>query len=128
MSLMPRVRPRQVFALEMPEHALCQTGKEHFLYQAERMAFMNGLKRSSSAIGSRERRRVVRSCWPISSGSRPGLAPMWQIDLLAERKMTAVLQLLRGHLNEETAVTAEQLRDLAKKTDVHRLTNHMAEY
>jgi hypothetical protein len=56
---------------------------------------------------------------------------MWQIDLLAERKMTAVLQLLRdigGHLNEETAVTAEQLRDLAKKTDVHRLTNRMAEY
>lgn len=53
-----------------------------------------------------------------------------QIDLLAEREMTAVLQLLRDiarHLNATTTVTAEQLRDLAKKTDVHQLTHRMSE-
>ena len=48
-----------------------------------------------------------------------------QIDLLAEREMTAMLQLLQDiarHLNVNTSVTPEQLRDLAKKTDVHDLT------
>ena len=51
-----------------------------------------------------------------------------QIDLLAEREMTAVLQLLQDiarHLNVQTTVTPEQLRDLMKKTDLRRLTNRM---
>jgi uncharacterized membrane protein len=53
-----------------------------------------------------------------------------QIDLLAEREMTAVLQLLQDiarHLRVETTVTPEQLRDLMKKTDLRRLTNRMEE-
>ena len=54
-----------------------------------------------------------------------------QIDLLAEREMTAVLRLLRdiaSHLKVETSITAEQLRDLAKRTDLHQLTSRMAEF
>jgi uncharacterized membrane protein len=54
-----------------------------------------------------------------------------QIDLLAEREMTAVLQLLRdiaGHLKVKTSVTEEQLRELARTTDVHKLTDRMAEF
>jgi uncharacterized membrane protein len=54
-----------------------------------------------------------------------------QIDLLAEREMTAVLRLLRdiaAHLKVETSVTSEQLRDLAKRTDLHQLTSRMAEF
>jgi uncharacterized membrane protein len=53
-----------------------------------------------------------------------------QIDLLAEREMTAVLQLLQDivrHLEVQTTVTPEQLRDLMKKTDLRRLTNRMDE-
>lgn len=53
-----------------------------------------------------------------------------QIDLLAEREMTAVLQLLQdiaGHLEVRTTVTAEQLRDLIKTTDLRRLTDRMDE-
>jgi len=53
-----------------------------------------------------------------------------QIDMLAEREMTAVLQLLRditGHLKIKPSVTEEQLRDLAKKTNVHKLTAEVAE-
>ena len=49
-----------------------------------------------------------------------------QIDLLEEREMTAVLQLLQDiaqHLDVETTVTSEQLRDLMKKTDLRRLTD-----
>ena len=51
-----------------------------------------------------------------------------QIDLLAEREMTAVLQLLQDiarHLNVSTTVTSEQLRDLVRKTDVRRLTGRI---
>ena len=54
-----------------------------------------------------------------------------QIDLLAEREMTAVLRLLRdiaAHLKVETSITSEQLRDLAKRTDLHQLTSRMAEF
>jgi uncharacterized membrane protein len=54
-----------------------------------------------------------------------------QIDLLAEREMTAVLRLLSDiarHLNIETSVTDDQLRDLARKTDIQKLTNRMAEF
>jgi uncharacterized membrane protein len=54
-----------------------------------------------------------------------------QIDLLAEREMTAVLHLLQdiaSHLRVETSVTTpEQLRDLMKKTDLKRLANRMEE-
>jgi hypothetical protein len=61
-------------------------------------------------------RQPVRSL-PIS------LPDDLQIDLLAEREMTAVLQLLQDtarHLDVETTVTSEQLRDLMKKTDLRR--------
>ena len=54
-----------------------------------------------------------------------------QIDLLSEREMTAVLRLLgdiAAHLKIETSVTADQLRDLAKKTDLHKLTDRMSEF
>jgi uncharacterized membrane protein len=53
-----------------------------------------------------------------------------QIDLLAEREMTAVLQLLQDivqHLEVQTTVTPEQLEDLMKKTDLRRLTNRLEE-
>jgi uncharacterized membrane protein len=53
-----------------------------------------------------------------------------QIDLLAEREMTAVLQLLQDiaqHLDVRTTVTREQLRDLMKKTDLRLLMNRMDE-
>ena len=53
-----------------------------------------------------------------------------QIDLLAEREMTAVLQLLQDiarHLDVQTTVTPEQLRDLMKRTDLRRLTDRMEE-
>jgi uncharacterized membrane protein len=53
-----------------------------------------------------------------------------QIDLLAEREMTAVLQLLQDiarHLEVETSVTSEQLRDLMKKTDLRHLMSRMEE-
>jgi uncharacterized membrane protein len=53
-----------------------------------------------------------------------------QIDLLAEREMTAVLQLLQDiahHLKVQTSVTPEQLRDLMKQTDLRRLTDRMEE-
>jgi len=54
-----------------------------------------------------------------------------QIDMLAEREMTAALQMLRdltSHFSVETSVTAEQLRDLARKTDIPQLTDRMAEF
>ena len=53
-----------------------------------------------------------------------------QIDLLAEREMTAVLQMLQDiarHLEVKTSVTPEQLRDLMKKTDLQRLTSRVEE-
>jgi uncharacterized membrane protein len=53
-----------------------------------------------------------------------------QVDLLAEREMTAVLQLLQDivrHLHVQTTLTPEQLRDLMKKTNVRRLTDRMEE-
>jgi uncharacterized membrane protein len=54
-----------------------------------------------------------------------------QVDLLAEREMTAVLQLLQDiarHLNVNTTVRPDQLRDLAKKTDLRSLTSRMEEF
>lgn len=53
-----------------------------------------------------------------------------QIDLLAEREMTAVLQLLQDlarHLDVKTTLSPEQLRDLMTKTDVRRLADRTAE-
>lgn len=53
-----------------------------------------------------------------------------QIDLLAEREMTAVLQLLQdivAHLGVKTTVTRDNIRDLVKKTDIHELTAKLEE-
>ena len=53
-----------------------------------------------------------------------------QIDLLAEREMTAVLQLLQDiarHLKVQTSVTPQQLRDLMTKTDIRRLMDRLDE-
>jgi uncharacterized membrane protein len=53
-----------------------------------------------------------------------------QINLLAEREMTAVLQLLQdiaAHLDAPTSVTSAQLRELVKKTDVHEITTKLDE-
>jgi uncharacterized membrane protein len=53
-----------------------------------------------------------------------------QIDLLAEREMTAVLQLLQDiarHLDVKTLVTPAQLGDLVKKTDLQHLTDRLEE-
>jgi uncharacterized membrane protein len=51
-----------------------------------------------------------------------------QIDLLSEREMTAVLQLLKdiaSHLDCPTTVTSEQLAELIKKTDIKRLAKQV---
>jgi uncharacterized membrane protein len=54
-----------------------------------------------------------------------------QIDLLTEREMTAVLQLLQDiarHFDIRTSITSEQLRELARKTDVRNLTTRVEEF
>lgn len=51
-----------------------------------------------------------------------------QIDLLAEREMTAVLHLLRDisqHLKVSSTVTPDHLRDLMEETDLRRLMSEM---
>jgi uncharacterized membrane protein len=51
-----------------------------------------------------------------------------QIDLLVEREMTAVLQLLKDistHLDVDTSVTSDKLSDLIKKTDIGRIADEM---
>lgn len=79
---------------------------------------------------------IFLSLFVLASENR--LAHQWdkrahldlQINLLAEREMTAVLQLLQDiarHLDIKPTVTPEQLRDLAKQTDIHRLANRMDE-
>jgi uncharacterized membrane protein len=48
--------------------------------------------------------------------------PTLQIELLAEREMTAVLQLLQDiarHLEVQTTVTAEQLQELMKERRIY---------
>lgn len=53
-----------------------------------------------------------------------------QIDLLAEREMTAVLQLLQDiarHLGMPTRHSPEQLAELLKKTDLQDLTTRVDE-
>ena len=51
-----------------------------------------------------------------------------QIDLLVEREMTAVLQLLNDiakHLDVDTNVTQDKLSDLIKETDVKQLAEEV---
>jgi uncharacterized membrane protein len=51
-----------------------------------------------------------------------------QIDMLAEREMTAVLVLLRDlakHFHVRLSLTSEQLRDLSKDTDIRELTSKL---
>jgi uncharacterized membrane protein len=51
-----------------------------------------------------------------------------QIDLLAEREMTAVLQLLTeiaAHLNVPTTVTSDRISDLVKKTDIKAIADEV---
>jgi uncharacterized membrane protein len=51
-----------------------------------------------------------------------------QIDLLAEREMTAVLQLLQdiaGHLGVAHAVGSPRIDELARETDVHELATKL---
>jgi uncharacterized membrane protein len=51
-----------------------------------------------------------------------------QVDLLAEREMTAVLQLLQdiaAHLGVECTHAPEQIRDLLQKTDIRDLTQKL---
>jgi uncharacterized membrane protein len=53
-----------------------------------------------------------------------------QIDLLAEREMTAVLQLLQdiaAHLDVQCTYKPEQLRDLLQKTNIRELTERLDE-
>jgi uncharacterized membrane protein len=53
-----------------------------------------------------------------------------QIDLLAEREMTVVLRLLQDiarHLDVKVSVTPDQIRDLVKDTDIHKLTDKLDE-
>ena len=51
-----------------------------------------------------------------------------QVNLLAEREMTAALQILSDivrHLNVDSSVSRDQLNDLIKKTDVQRLADEV---
>jgi uncharacterized membrane protein len=51
-----------------------------------------------------------------------------QIDLLVEREMTAVLQLLKDiatHLDVDTSVTTDKVSDLVKKVDVAKLADEV---
>jgi uncharacterized membrane protein len=51
-----------------------------------------------------------------------------QIDLLAEREMTAVLQVLNDiarHLKIDTSVSRDELDDMIKETDVRRLAEEV---
>ena len=51
-----------------------------------------------------------------------------QIDLLVEREMTAVLQLLKdisAHLDVDTDVTTDQISELITKTDIKKLADEV---
>jgi uncharacterized membrane protein len=53
-----------------------------------------------------------------------------QINLLAEREMTAVLRLLQDiarHLDVKVSLTGDQISDLIKKTDIQALADRMEE-
>jgi len=51
-----------------------------------------------------------------------------QVDMLAEREMTAVLVLLNDvaqHLKVKTSISPKMLRDLMEKTDIQKLTDKL---
>ena len=51
-----------------------------------------------------------------------------QVDMLAEREMTAVLILLQDlvrHLDVKTSISPQTLRDLMQKTDIQKLTHKL---
>ena len=53
-----------------------------------------------------------------------------QVDLLAEKEMTAVLVLLQDiakHMDVKVSLTPAYVRDLARKTDIHKLTQRLEE-
>lgn len=53
-----------------------------------------------------------------------------QVDLLAEKEMTAVLVLLQDiaqHMDIKVSLTPDYVRDLAKKTDILKLTKRLEE-
>lgn len=53
-----------------------------------------------------------------------------QINLLSEREMTAVLKLLQDiarHLDVKISESPERMRDLEKKTDIHKIVNKLEE-
>jgi len=53
-----------------------------------------------------------------------------QVNLLAEKEMTAVLVLLQDiakHMHVKVSLTPDYVRDLAKKTDIHKLTQRLEE-
>jgi uncharacterized membrane protein len=68
---------------------------------------------------------VLASQNQLSKQSDKRAALDLQIDLLAEREMTAALLLLTdiaAHLKVEDTVTREQIKDLSRKTDIQKLT------
>jgi uncharacterized membrane protein len=67
---------------------------------------------------------------PDDAGSHKRANLDLQINLLAEREMTAVLRLLQDiahHLDVKVSLTADQVNDLVKKTDVESLADRMEE-
>ena len=53
-----------------------------------------------------------------------------QVNLLAEKEMTAVLVLLQDiakHMDVKVSLTPDYLRDLGKTTDIHKLTQRLEE-
>jgi len=53
-----------------------------------------------------------------------------QVNLLAEKEMTAVLVLLQDiakHMNVKVSLTPDHVGDLAKQTDIHKLTQRLEE-
>ena len=53
-----------------------------------------------------------------------------QVNLLSEKEMTAVLVLLQDiakHMNVKVSLTPDYVKDLAKTTDIHKLTQRLEE-
>lgn len=53
-----------------------------------------------------------------------------QVNLLAEKEMTAVIVLLQDiakHMDVKVSLTPDYIRDLAKTTDIHKLTQRLEE-
>jgi uncharacterized membrane protein len=67
---------------------------------------------------------VLASQNRLSTQSEKRAALDLQVDLLAEREMTAVLSLLHDiarHLEVKTSVSGDQLRDLGSRTDIYKM-------